>query len=59
MKFFHLEQVAIDSIATNDVAIVPLLIWYSFHKHMASIVDAFPNKKKTLVTYWISWLKVW
>jgi hypothetical protein len=26
MKFFHLEQVAIDSIATNDVAIVPLLI---------------------------------
>ncbi len=59
MENFHPEQVAIDSIATDDVAIVPLFIWYSFHKHMASIVDDFPNKKKTLVTYWISWLKVW
>ncbi len=40
------EQVAIDYIVTNDVAIVPLLTQYSFQKHKASIVDDFPNKKK-------------
>jgi hypothetical protein len=45
MEKSPLEQVIVDPIVANDVAIVPLLTRYSFQKHKASIVDNFPNKK--------------